>query len=174
MAWAPAPGPAFPRHPERVAAGVSGQSTLDAPGQVENILRVQHAQQPVPHDLNRRTGQCSLPYYQAFLPRCARGSAQRDPGVGDVIAGPRQREGLHSAGGQFQRAAGVAVTQQEFRAGVPDLRAFQGLAQAFRELLSLGEIAFSFGTVASAEPRPPQRVQALQDATGVGDLTPQP
>lgn len=58
-------------------------------GQVEDVLRIQHAQQAVPHDLYRRTGQRSLLYCQAFLPRCARGSAQRDPRVGDVVTAPR-------------------------------------------------------------------------------------
>jgi len=57
---------------------------------------------------------------------------------------------------------------------VPYLRAFQGFAEAFRELSGLGEAAFGFVAVARAEPRSPQRVQALQDAAGVGDLAPQP
>jgi len=47
----------------------------------------------------------------------------------------------------------VAVTQQEFGTGVPDLRAFQSFAEAYRELLGLGEVAFGFATVAGAEPR---------------------
>ena len=57
---------------------------------------------------------------------------------------------------------------------MPYLRAFQGFAEAFRELFGLGEVAFGFVAVARAEPRSSQRVQALQDAAGVGDLTPQP
>src|ERR1035441_10053264 len=82
-------GPAFPGHAERVAAGVGGQSAVDAPGKVEDFLRVQGAQQAVTHDLHRRTRQCPLLYCQAFLPGCERGSAQRDPGLGDVVAGAR-------------------------------------------------------------------------------------
>jgi hypothetical protein len=62
-------------------------------------------------------------------------------------------ERLQGAGGEFLGAMAVAVTQQEFGAGVPDLRAFQGFAQADRELLGLGEGAFGFVTVAAAEPR---------------------
>jgi hypothetical protein len=50
----------FPGHAERIAAGVGGQSAVDAPGKVEDVLRVQHAQQAVTHDLDRRTGQGSL------------------------------------------------------------------------------------------------------------------
>ncbi len=33
-------GRAFPRHAERVAAGIGGQSAIDAPGKVEDVLRV--------------------------------------------------------------------------------------------------------------------------------------
>jgi hypothetical protein len=94
--------------------------------------------------------------------------------VGDVVASARQREGLQGVAGEFQCPAGVAVAQQKFRAGVPDLRAFQGLTKGLRELLGLGEVAFGVIAVARAEPRSSQRVQALQDAAGVGDLTPQP
>jgi hypothetical protein len=83
-------------------------------------------------------------------------------------------EGLQSAGGEFPGAAGVAVTQQELGAGVPDLRAFQGFAEAFRELSGLGEAAFGFVAVACAEPRSPEGVQALQDAARVGNLAAQP
>jgi hypothetical protein len=43
--------------------------------------------------------------------------------------------------------------QQELCARLPYLRAFQGFAEAFRELLSLGEVAFGFVAVAGAEPR---------------------
>ena len=111
---------------------------------------------------------------QAFLPGCECGSAECDPGVGDVVAGARQGEGLQGAGGEFLGAAGVAVAQQELGARVPDLRAFQGFAEAFRELFGLGEVAFGFVAVACAEPRSSQRVQALQDAARVGDLTAQP
>jgi hypothetical protein len=57
---------------------------------------------------------------------------------------------------------------------VPYLRAFQGFAEAFGELFGLSDVAFGFVTVACAEPRSSQRMQALQDATGIGDLTPQP
>src|ERR1017187_7936977 len=167
-------GPAFPRHAERVAAGIGGQSAVDAPGKVEDFLRVHHAQQAVTHDLHRRTRQCPLLYRQAFLPGCERGSAQRDPGLGDVVAGARLGEGLQGAGGEFPGAAGVAVAQQELGARVPYLRAFPGFAGAFRELLGLGEAAFGFAAAACAEPCSSQRVQALQDAAGVGDLTPQP
>ena len=167
-------GRAFPRHAERVAAGIGGQSAVDARGEVEDFVRVQHAQQAVTHDLHRRTGQCSLLYGQAFLPGGECGSAEGDPGVGDVVAGARLGEGLQGAGGEFLGAAGVAVAQQEFGARVPYLRAFQGFAEAFRELLGLGEVAFGVVAVACAEPRSSQRVQALQDAAGVGDLTPQP
>src|SRR5206468_12165967 len=144
-----------------------------APGKVEDVLRVLHAQQAVTHDLDRRTGQCSLLYCQAFLPGCEGGSAECDPGVGDVVPGTRQGEGLQGAGGEFPGVAGGAVAEQELGAGVPDLRAFQGFAEAFGELSGLGEVAFGVVAVAGAEPGPAQGVQALQDAPSVGDLTPQ-
>jgi len=83
-------------------------------------------------------------------------------------------KGLQGAGGEFLGAAGVAVAQQELGARVPYLRPFQSFAEAFRELLGLGEVAFSFVTVACAEPRSSQRLQALQDAAGVGNLAAQP
>jgi hypothetical protein len=53
-------GRALPRYAEGVAAGISGQGTVDASGEVEDFFRVQHAQQAVTHDLNGGTGQCSL------------------------------------------------------------------------------------------------------------------
>ena len=146
----------FPGHAEGVAAGVGGQGAVDAPGKVEDVLRVQHAQQAVTHYLDRRTGQCTVLVCQAFLPGCERGSAERDPGVGDVVAGARAGEGIQGAGGEFPGAAGVAVAQQEFCARVPYLRAFQGFAEAFRELSGLGEGAFGFVAVACAEPRSSQ------------------
>ena len=90
---------------------------------------------------------------QAFLPGCECGSAERDPGVGDVVAGARLGEGLQGAGGEFLRAAGVAVAQQELCARLPYLRAFQGFAETFRELFGLGEVALGFVAVACAEPR---------------------
>ncbi len=83
-------------------------------------------------------------------------------------------KGLQGAGGEFLGAAGVAVAQQELGARVPYLRAFQGFAEAFRELSGLGEVTFGFVPVACAEPRSPEGVQALQDAAGVGDFTAQP
>src|SRR5262249_50838399 len=143
----------LPGHAERAAAGVGGQRAVDAPGEVEDVLRVQHAQQAIAHDLHRRTGQGTLLDRQTFPPRRGRGSAHRDPGVGDVVAGTRTGEGLQGTGGEFPGAAGVAVAQQEFGARVPDLRAFQGFAEAVREVLRLGEVAFGFVTVARAEPR---------------------
>jgi hypothetical protein len=78
------------------------------------------------------------------------------------------------AGGEFPGASGVAVAQQELGARVPYLRAFQGFAEAFRELSGLGEVAFGFVAVACAEPGPAQGVQALQDAARVGNLAAQP
>ena len=81
------------------------------------------------------------------------GSAQRDPRVGDVVTGARLDEGLQGAGDESLSAAGVAVAEQELCARVPYLRAFQGFAEAFRELSGLGEGAFGFVTVACAEPR---------------------
>ena len=57
---------------------------------------------------------------------------------------------------------------------MPDLRAFQGFAEAFCELPGIGEMAFGVVAVACAEPGSSQRVQALQDAAGVGDFAPQP
>jgi hypothetical protein len=75
---------------------------------------------------------------------------------------------------KFLGAAGVAVAQQELGARVPDLRAFQGFSEAFREVFGLGDVAFGFVAVACAEPRSPESVQALQDAAGVGDFTAQP
>ena len=69
--------------------------------------------------------------------------------MGDVVAGARLGERLQGARGEFLGAAGVAVTEQEFGAGVPYLRAFQGFAEAFRELLGLGEEAFGVVTVAA-------------------------
>ena len=72
------------------------------------------------------------------------------------------------------RAPGVAVSQQEIRPGLPDLRALQGLTEALRELLGLAEVAFGVVTVARAQPGSAQGVKALQDAAGVGYLTPQP
>ncbi len=83
-------------------------------------------------------------------------------------------KGLQGAGGEFLGAAGVAVAQQELGARVPDLRAFQGFADAVRELSGLGEVASGFVAVACAEPRSLEGVQALQDAAGVGDLAAQP
>jgi hypothetical protein len=56
---------------------------------------------------------------------------------------------------------------------VPDLGAFESFAEAVRELLGFGEVAFGLVTVACAEPCPAQRMQALQHAAGIGDLTPQ-
>jgi hypothetical protein len=54
------------------------QSAVDAPAEVEDVLRVQDAQQAVAYDLHRRTGQCSLLDCQAFLPGCEGDPAQCD------------------------------------------------------------------------------------------------
>ena len=167
-------GRAFPRHAERVAAGITNESAVNAPGKVEDLLGIHHAQQAVTHDLHRRTRQGSLLYSQAFLPGGEGGSAEGDPGVGDVVAGARLGEGLQGAGGEFPGAAGVAIAQQELGARVPYLGAFQGFAETVRELSGLGEAAFGVVTVARAEPGSSQRVQALQYTAGVGDLTAQP
>ena len=69
----------------------------------------------------------------------------------DEIAQAVERYGIDC---DFERTGvmAVAVTQQEFGAGVPDLRAFQGFAEADRELLGLGEAAFGVVPVAAAEP----------------------
>ena len=113
-------------------------------------------------------------YCASAAARCACGSHQCDPGVGDVVSGARQGEGLQGAGGKCLGAAGVAVAQQELCARLPYLRAFQGFAEAFRELFGLGEVALGFVAIACAEPRSSQRVQALQDAARVGNLAAQP
>ncbi|HEX3964940.1 MAG TPA: hypothetical protein VHZ03_51240 [Trebonia sp.] len=110
---------------------------------------------------------------QAFVSGCERGSAQDDPGVGYVVASARLGERLQGVRGEFLGTA-VAVAQQELGAGLPDLRAFQGFAEAYRELPGLGEVAFCVVAVACAEPRSSERVQALQDTASVGDLTAQP
>jgi hypothetical protein len=146
---------AFPWHAERVAAGVSGQRAVDARGEVEDFLRVQHAQQAVSHDLHRHTRQCPLFYGQGFPPGYQQSPAECDPGVGDVVAGARLGEGLQGTGGEFPGAAGVAVAQQELCARVPYLRAFQGFAEAFRELFA-----------DSSEERPDKRYRIEQVRCG--------
>jgi hypothetical protein len=113
-------------------------------------------------------------YCQAFLSRRKRGSAQGDHGVGDVVSGARLGESLLGLRGEYLGSAGVTVAHQELCARMPYLRAFQGFAEAFRELSGLGEVALGFVAIACAEPRSSERVQALQDTAGVSDLTLQP
>ena len=99
---------------------------------------------------------------QAFLSGCEGGSAQRDPGVGDVKRVRRLDECLQGAGGESLSAAGVAVAEQELCARLPYLRRVPTSAETSGELFGLGEVALGFIAIACAEPRSAQRVQALQ------------
>src|SRR5262245_19253680 len=110
----------------------------------------------------------------AFLSADERGSTQRDPGMGHVIAGAGRGERVPGGRGEFVRTAAVAIMQHKLSAGVPDLRTLEGLLNADRELLSLGKIILSFFTIACSEPRPSQRMQTLHDTTGISHLAPQP